>query len=108
MESAHAPGAPDRASEVDLLGHDDGDHVAVAVRDVPPGDVHVAWLDSDQRQALQALDPIPFGHKMALADLGEGDEVIEYGVRVGVTTRPISRGQLVHTHNIRSARWQTN
>jgi (2R)-sulfolactate sulfo-lyase subunit alpha len=95
-------------SGVDLLAHDDGDHVAVAVRDVPAGEVRVAWLASDQRQSVQAGDAIPFGHKMALADLAEGDEVVEYGVRIGIATRPIRRGELVHTHNIRSARWQTN
>lgn len=93
---------------MDLLAHDAGDHVAVAVRDVPPGDVRVAYLDSDDRQTLHATDQIPFGHKMALADLAEGAEVVEYGVRVGITTQPVRRGQLVHTHNIRSARWQIN
>jgi len=95
-------------SGVDLLAHDDGDHVAVAVRDVTPGEVRVAWLGSDQRQSLGAADKIPFGHKMALADLAKGDEVIEYGARIGIATQPIRRGELVHTHNIRSARWQTN
>lgn len=93
---------------VDLLAHEDEDHVAVAVRDVPPGEVRVAWLGSGQRRSLRAVDAIPFGHKMALADLAAGDEVTEYGVRVGVTTQAIGRGALVHTHNIRSARWQTN
>ena len=95
-------------SGVDLLAHEDGDHVAVAVRDVPPGDVQVGWLGSDRRRSLQASEEIPFGHKMALADLAQGEQVIEYGARIGVTTRPIRRGELVHTHNIRSARWQTN
>lgn len=106
--SANEREAGGGGSWVDLLAHDDGDHVAVAVRDVPVGDVRVAWLSSDQRQSLEASDPIPFGHKMALADLAAGDEVVEYGVRIGVATRPIHRGELVHTHNIRSARWQTN
>lgn len=52
---------------VDLLAHDDGDHVAVAVRDLSPGDVHVAWLASDRRQSMTASDAIPFGHKISLA-----------------------------------------
>ncbi|MGH9047277.1 MAG: UxaA family hydrolase [Acidimicrobiales bacterium] len=106
--STKGPGSTDSGSGVDLLAHHDGDHVAVAVRDVPRGEVHVAWLGSGRRQACSAADEIPFGHKMALADLAQGDEVIEYGARIGVTTRPIRRGELVHTHNVRSARWQSN
>lgn len=106
--SADGPEQSTGASGVDLLAHEEADHVAVAVRDVPPGAVTVAWLGSGQRRALSAVEAIPFGHKMALADLSAGDEVTEYGVRVGVTTQAIRRGALVHTHNIRSARWQTN
>lgn len=44
---------------------------------------------------------IPFGHKVALRDLAEGDPVLKYGVAIGVATRPIAAGDHVHVHNCR-------
>jgi (2R)-sulfolactate sulfo-lyase subunit alpha len=82
--------------------------VAVAVQDVEPGEAEVVYLDSDRALGLRVVEPVPLGHKVALADLPEGVDVIEYGVRVGVTRCPIRAGQHVHVHNIRSARWQAS
>ena len=96
--------APESAPK--FLIHHEGDHVAVAVQDVTPGESEAVYMDSDRAVTVRATEVIPLGHKVALVDLGEGDEVIEYGVRIGVTRQPISAGQLVHVHNIRSARWQ--
>jgi (2R)-sulfolactate sulfo-lyase subunit alpha len=53
-----------------------------------------------------ARDAIPLGHKIALHDLAEQRSVLEYGVPIGLTRAPVAAGQLVHTHNLRSARWQ--
>lgn len=89
-----------------FLVHNEGDHVAVAVQDVEPGRARAVYMDSDREIELEALEPIPLGHKVALADLGSGAEVTEYEVRVGLTRQPIRKGELVHTHNLRSARWQ--
>lgn len=89
-----------------FLVHNEGDHVGVAVQDVEPGTVRAVYMDSDREVDLDATERIPLGHKIALADLGEGEQVTEYGVTVGLTRSPIKKGQLVHVHNIRSARWQ--
>ena len=35
-----------------------------------------------------------------------GANVIEYAVRVGLTRGRVRRGELVHVHNLRSARWE--
>lgn len=102
-----------RASEPTpkFLIHNEGDHVAVAVQDVTPGKdaaVYAVYMDSDRAVVVHPTEAIPLGHKVALVDLEEGVEVIEYGVRIGLTRQPIQAGQLVHVHNIRSARWQTS
>lgn len=89
-----------------FLVHNEGDHVAVAVQDVDPGRVRAVYLDSDREVELEASERIPLGHKIALADLAEGEQVIEYQVTVGLARSPIKRGALVHVHNMRSARWQ--
>lgn len=94
-----------------FLIHNEGDHVAVAVQDVTPGQgvvVYAVYMDSDHAVVVHPIEAIPLGHKVALVDLGEGAEVIEYGVRIGLARQPIKAGQLVHVHNIRSARWQTS
>ena len=94
-----------------FLIHNEGDHVAVAVQDVTPGQgtvVYAVYMDSDRAIAVHPTEAIPLGHKVALVDLGADAEVIEYGVRIGLTRQPIKAGQLVHVHNIRSARWQTS
>jgi (2R)-sulfolactate sulfo-lyase subunit alpha len=96
---------PPRSAPAFLI-HNEGDHVAVAVQDVEPGEREAVYMDSDRAVALRVADPIPLGHKVALVDLPEGAEVTEYGVRIGLTRQPITAGQWVHVHNIRSARWQ--
>ena len=65
-------------------------------------------MDSDRAATVHVTEAIPLGHKVALVDRGEGDEVIEYGVCVGLTRQPIKAGQLVHVHNLRSVRWQNS
>jgi (2R)-sulfolactate sulfo-lyase subunit alpha len=89
-----------------FLVHRTGDHVGVAVEDIQPGEeVEGICMDTERSVRVVARDPIPLGHKIALADLAEGAEVIEYGVRIGLTRSPVRAGQHVHVHNIKSARW---
>lgn len=95
-------------SSVTFLAHRVGDHVAVAVRNVEPGPASVVYLENDTDQALTVLENVPLGHKVALVDLAADEAVVEYAVQIAVTRVPIVRGQLVHTHNIRSARWQNS
>jgi (2R)-sulfolactate sulfo-lyase subunit alpha len=63
-------------------------------------------MDYDRQVGVDVLEQVPLGYKVALADLGDGEEVIEYRVRVGLARRAIRSGELVHVHNLRSARWQ--
>jgi (2R)-sulfolactate sulfo-lyase subunit alpha len=98
--------SPPASAGVDFLAHRQGDDVAVAVRDTAPGEASAAYLDSGDRFGITARDAIPLGHKIALRDLGESENVLEYGVLIGLTRGPVAAGGLVHTHNLRSARWQ--
>lgn len=91
-----------------FLAHKSGDAVAVAVRDVEPGDAVVGYLDETPDVEVEVRVAIPLGHKVALADVSSGDDVIEYGVRTAIATVDIAQGDYVHTHNVRSARWQNS
>jgi len=42
------------------------------------------------------------GHKYALRDIAEGEDVIKYGMPIGHATRMIARGEHVHVHNVKT------
>ena len=42
------------------------------------------------------------GHKVALSDIAEGKDVIKYGYPIGRATCNISRGERVHSHNMKT------
>ena len=75
------------------------DNVATLIEDAPAGSVQL--IGAGEGEVL-ALEPIPHGHKIALADIAAGDAVIKYGVRMGRATQPVKRGAWVHLHNMAS------
>ena len=70
------------------------DNVSIAVSDVAAGDI--CLVDGTE---LKALEDIPAGHKIALKDMAEGENVIKYGFPIGHLLRSVRRGQLID-HNI--------
>ena len=64
------------------------------------------WLmDGDRTLTIRARDPIPLGHKIALAEIAAGDSIIKYGHDIGRAIAPIGRGRHVHVHNVKTRRW---
>ncbi|MBR6744624.1 MAG: altronate dehydratase [Clostridia bacterium] len=51
---------------------------------------------------LEGNATVPAGHKYALRPIAEGEAVVKYGEIIGRATRPITEGEWVHTHNLRS------
>lgn len=72
------------------------DNVAVALTNLKKGEEVTA---ADQRVIL--ISDISAKHKFALADLAPGGEVVMYGVLVGKAARPIRKGELISTQNLR-------
>ena len=70
------------------------DNVAVAVTDVASGDI--CLVDGTE---MPVLENIPAGHKMALKDLQEGEDVVKYGYPIGHLTKSVARGCLID-HNV--------
>lgn len=88
-----------------LLVHTLRDNVGVAVARIEAGDEVMGIVMEDQSEvAVTARSSISFGHKLALASIPEGAEVIRYGSCIGVAVAPIALGEHVHTHNVKSAR----
>jgi (2R)-sulfolactate sulfo-lyase subunit alpha len=87
--------------------HDPNDSVAVVVVEGLTAGATLTGLvlDEDRTIALDALQDIPIGHKIALKDMAVGDTVIKYGVDIGKVVAPIRKGEHAHVHNIKTKRW---
>jgi altronate dehydratase small subunit len=79
------------------------DTVANVVETVEPGDTVDARIGSTVT-SIQAVEGIPFGFKISLADVPRGGDVRKYGEVIGRASQPIRVGQLVHVHNLEGAR----
>ncbi len=77
---------------------DPADNVGVALADIGAGE---AGRTLDGR-VVEALEPIPQAHKIALVDIAAGAEIVRFGMPVGVAKAPIPKGRLAHVHNIAS------
>ena len=74
------------------------DNVAVVLADVlTAGDV--VELDG-QRVVVQ--QEVARGHKVALVDMGAGQQVVKYGYPIGHLTQAVKAGEWIHTHNLKS------
>lgn len=71
------------------------DNVLVALQDLAAGE-EVEF----EGQIFRLPEPIPAKHKFCERDFEEGEAIIMYGVRVGETTCPVSKGTLITTINI--------
>ena len=84
---------------------DEVDNVATLLSQASSGEiVEIISCGGSIIDRVEALESIPFGHKIALIDIGEGEEIIKYGEPIGVASKPIRRGEWVHTHNVESLR----
>ena len=89
-----------------FLIHRRGDHVGVATSDIMEGErVIGVYMDDDGTVEVEARGDVPLGHKIAVEGCGAGGDVTEDGGRIGVAPDGFERGDYVHTHNLKSARW---
>ncbi len=73
------------------------DNVVVALDDLKKNEV----IDVDDKKIVINED-IKRGHKLALEDIGEGQNIIKYGASIGHAVKEISIGQWIHTHNTKT------
>lgn len=77
----------------------ESDNVATVLDDLEAGQS----IEYDGNTITVAED-VAFGHKVALSDITAGETVRKYGEAIGQTTRDITAGEWVHTHNAESTR----
>ena len=92
---------------IHVVLHDARDTVAVVVVEgVAAGTAMTGWImDEDRMIEVKALQDIPIGHKVALADMAVGDTVLKYGIDMGKVVAPIRKGEHAHVQNIKTKRW---
>lgn len=80
-----------------ILKIHENDNVAVAIETIPEG----LEVEADGEK-IKALEEIPGGHKIALCDIREGEQVIKYGCPIGNAKEDIRKGGWIHTHNVKT------
>ncbi|MCI8802647.1 MAG: UxaA family hydrolase [Oscillibacter sp.] len=80
------------------------DNVASIFAEVFAGDTVEVMARDGSLDAVAVHEDIPYGHKVALADIPAGETVWKYGESIGIATKDIKRGDYVHVHNLDSAR----
>lgn len=79
------------------------DNVATAVEEIQPGE-EVAIPLGREVLTLQATERIPFGFKIALQEILQGEIILKYGETIGKASLPILKGAMVHIHNLEGTR----
>ncbi|MBE5825548.1 MAG: altronate dehydratase [Butyrivibrio sp.] len=74
------------------------DNVVVCLEAVEKGE-SIALLDG---RKILSLDDIPAGHKMAIRDIAEGEDIVKYGYAIGHATQALKAGNWVHTHDVKT------
>lgn len=75
----------------------ENDNVIVALKDLSEGDtIHV------NGKPLKVNADTPFGHKIAVQSIAQGENIIKYGYPIGHAIEAINEGDWVHTHNTKT------
>ena len=85
--------------EINALLMDEKDNVVTCVSEVAAGQ-NVVYRSNGRICTLEALEDIPYCHKIALKDIPEGGEVIKYGESLGRTSEKIPAGHWVSHNNL--------
>jgi len=91
---------------IHYIVHGKKDTVGVITVDVKKGQSLRGWnMVTDKTLRAKAAQGIPLGHKIALTDVAKDGQILKYDEAIGTASRTIKKGQHVHTHNLKTARW---
>jgi hypothetical protein len=76
------------------------DNVATLLEPAMPGPVVVRGSAGEKQMVAQQA--IEHGHKIAIATIAPGENIIKFGVVIGAATCAIQQGEWVHLHNCSS------
>lgn len=81
----------------DFLKINPADNVAVAINPLPAGTA--LCVDGDE---ITLVADIPAGHKFALRDIAEGENIIKYGFPIGHARHAVARGAFLDHNDIKT------
>ncbi len=87
---------PETATQTQVLRLDARDNVLIALTDLHKGE----RIEAGGEDYLLVTD-VPAKHKFPIHDLQPGDPVTMYGVLVGKASKPIHRGEILNTSNLK-------
>jgi len=79
---------------------DMNDNVASALMDLQAGERVKVYKPGGEIKEITLIQAIRLGHKFALENIAQGDDVIKSGMSMGSATQAIGQGEHVHTHNV--------
>ncbi|MDE6390818.1 MAG: altronate dehydratase family protein [Duncaniella sp.] len=82
----------------DFIKINPADNVAVAINPLAEG----TTVTVDGAGDVKLVSDIPAGHKFALKDLAEGENVIKYGFPIGHTRHAVARGAFLDHNDIKT------
>lgn len=85
-----------------LIMHPD-DNVVTAVEEIQAGE-NVAIPLAGTLLTLIATETIPFGFKIALKEIPQGEIIRKYGETIGRASSTIAKGSMIHIHNLEGTR----
>ncbi|MFB5664290.1 UxaA family hydrolase [Alteribacillus sp. HJP-4] len=75
----------------------ENDNVAVLIKDGTKGEeITVGDL------SVTLTENIPAGHKAALRDIADQENIVKYGNPIGRATEPVQKGSWLHSHNVKT------
>ncbi len=77
------------------------DNVGTFIRETEEGET-VEIEVGDEVREITLNESIEFGHKVALEDIEEGEDIIKYGTSIGYASTTIEAGDWIHVHNVDS------
>lgn len=77
------------------------DNVSTVLNDVAAGQQVIMKYKGQEIASIQCNHDIPFGHKIAILDIAQGEKVVKYGEAIGCATQAIKKGDWVHIHNVK-------
>ncbi|MBQ4046434.1 MAG: altronate dehydratase [Lachnospiraceae bacterium] len=85
--------------EINALMMDPIDNVVTCMNEVKAGE-EVVYRKGDEICTLTAKENIPYCHKIAVAGISKGGQVIKYGESLGEVSEDIAAGHWVADHNL--------
>lgn len=79
------------------------DNVATAVQVLVKGQTAKVRRNREEVE-IAIIEDIPYGHKFAVRDIAEGEDILKYGEVIGRATKSIASGSHAHVQNIESLR----